>query len=162
MTDEHAPGSTPVTGKSIRYRRAKFSTRLYDDCLYTAAHAWLRREEGGLWQVGYTHFATRMLGDPVELDFESKEGDSVEKGQEVGWLEGFKAVSDIYSPLPGLFRGGNDALLTDIELLSRDPLQSGWLYRLEGEPDSDCLERSAYISVLDAAIDRILGNKAPS
>ena len=122
----------------------------------------LRREDDGIWRVGLTEFATRMIGDPVELDFESKVGDLVEKGQEVGWLEGFKAVSDIYTPLSGVFRGGNEALLADIDLLGRDPQQAGWLYRIEGEPDGECIDREAYKSVLDEAIDRILGNNSPA
>jgi glycine cleavage system H protein len=162
MSHDNAIGTTPPEGETIRYRRAKFSTRLYADCLYTPAHAWLRDEGNGVWRVGFTRFAARMLGDAVELDFEVKAGDSVERGQEVGWIEGFKAVSDLYTPLAGIFRGGNEALLEDIELLGRDPHRDGWLFRVEGSPGEDCLDMQAYISVLDRAIDKILGNNASS
>lgn len=159
-----APRSTepdPGAARTRRYRRAKFSARLDTDCLYTAAHTWLRGESNGLWRVGYTKFAVRMLGEPVELDFEVADGAVLEVGQEVGWIEGFKAVSDIYTPLSGTFRGGNEALLADIELLGRDPHREGWLFRVEGTPGADCLDVDGYISVLDAAIDRILGNNSP-
>lgn len=161
MTDGKTDHETPLNGDSIRYKRARFSTRLYADCRYTAAHTWLREDEEGLWRVGYTRFAVRMLGDPVELDFEVNPGETIERGQEVGWIEGFKAVSDMYSPLSGNFRGGNEALLNDIELLTRDPHREGWLFRVDGAPGDDCLDVQGYITVLDRAIDKILGNNAP-
>jgi len=144
-------------GGSVRYRRAKFSTRLHADCLYTPAHGWLRRDSDGCWRFGFTRFAVRMLGDAVEIDYEVQPGDSVSLGQEVGWIEGFKAVSDLYAPMDGVFRGGNDALLKDIDLLGRDPHREGWLFLMEGQPGEDCMDLNAYISLLDAAIDKILG-----
>lgn len=151
----------PTAGpKPIRYRRARFSTRLYDDCLYTPAHAWLRREDGETWRIGYTQFAMRMLGEPVELEFEAQPGDAIARGQGIGWLEGFKAVSDIYAPMDGVFRGVNPALLDRIDLLGRDPHQAGWLYRVEGAPGPDCLDRAAYMAVLDTAIDTMMGDDA--
>ena len=161
MTIDNPGDSVPSEMETIRYRREKFSTRLYRDCLYTPAHAWLRSEGNGVWRVGLTRFAARMLGDPVELDFEVQDGDSVDRGQEVGWIEGFKAVSDIYTPLSGIFRGGNRAVLEDIEVLGRDPHREGWLFRVEGTPGEDCIDLEAYKIVLDKAIDKILGNNSP-
>ena len=160
MSDDQDTGSAPEESGTIRYRRARFSTRLYGDCIYTPAHAWLREEAPGLWRVGYTRFAMRMLGDPVELDFEVASGEKLDLGQEIGWIEGFKAVSDMYTPMAGTFRGGNDALLKDIEILARDPHREGWLFRVEGVPGEDCTNLEGYISVLDMAIDKILGNNA--
>lgn len=162
MTESTAPASPAGGPQSIRYQRARFSTRLDTDCLYTAAHMWLRRDEHGFWRVGYTRFATRMLGEAVELDFETNAGDPVSRGQEIGWIEGLKAVSDIYSPISGVFRGPNEALLNDIALLSREPRDGGWLFAVEGEPDGDCLDVQGYCAILDRAIDKILGNNIPS
>lgn len=162
MSDDQITGSAPDDSGSVRYRRARYSTRLYRDCYYTPGHVWLREETSGLWRIGFTRFALRMLGDPVELDFEVKVGENLDLGQEIGWIEGFKAVSDLYTPMSGTFRGGNDALVNDIELLARDPHREGWLFRVEGAPGSDCLDVEGYISVLDRAIDKIMGNIAPS
>jgi glycine cleavage system H protein len=162
MTNDDPRDLAPSETESIRYRREKFSTRLYRDCLYTPAHAWLRSEGNGIWRVGLTRFAARMLGDPVELDFEVQDGEPVERGQEVGWIEGFKAVSDLYTPLSGIFRGGNGALIDDIELLGKDPHREGWLFRVEGVPGEDCIDVDAYMVQLDKAIDKILGNNSPS
>ena len=144
---------------SLHYRRAKFSARLYRDRLYTAGHAWLKREEGALWRVGFTNFAVRMLGDPVEMDFEVASGDAVDTGQEIGWIEGLKAVSDLYAPLTGIFRGGNAALLENLDMLRRDPFDKGWMFRIEGEPGPGCIDLDGYAAVLDVTLDRMLGNR---
>ena len=49
--------------------------------LYTPAHYWLFEEGPGIWRVGFTKFATRMLGDIVEYDFGVTQGDQITLGQ---------------------------------------------------------------------------------
>ncbi len=115
-----------------------------------------------MWRVGLTKFATRMLGEAVEMDFETKSGASVEPGQVVGWLEGFKAVTDLFAPLRGRFEGANDALAKDMELLTRDPYDRGWLFRMSGEPGEQCLDVDGYVSTLDVTIDKMLGQRDES
>src|SRR6185312_12180859 len=53
----------------IAYKRSRFSTRLPTDRLYTPSHFWCAAEPEGVWRVGFTKFATRMLGDLVEFGF---------------------------------------------------------------------------------------------
>ena len=89
----------------------------------------------------------------------AKPGERVEKGQVLGWIEGFKAVTDVYSPISGTFEGANPALTEDIDLLSSRLYDQGWLFALRGEPDEDCLELEGYVGVLDATIDRMLGEE---
>jgi glycine cleavage system H protein len=127
--------------------------------MYTAGHSWIRNEEGGLWRIGFTKFAIRMLGEAVEMDFEVAQGDRVETGQVIGWIEGFKAVTDIYAPMTGAFGGTNQELLKDLELLRRDPYHKGWIYSIEGKPDSSCVDPEGYVAVLDETIDKMLGKR---
>ena len=141
----------------VQYSRSKFSTRLMTDCLYTAGHSWLKNVEGDLWRIGFTKFAVRMLGEAVEMDFEIAEGDGVEVGQVLGWIEGFKAVTDIYAPINGFFRGANAALVKDMEILRRDSYDKGWIYCIEGQPDSSCMDVEGYMAVLDGTIDKMMG-----
>jgi len=148
-----------MTSTSIHYRRSRFSTRLLAHRLYTAGHSWLEEEEPGLWRVGFTKFAVRMLGEIVELGFETEPGATVETGQIVGWMEGFKAVTDIFSPLPGHFAGFNPAINDDIRLLTTDPYVKGWLFNVRGQPDSNCLDVDGYVSLLDTTIDNMLGHR---
>ena len=159
----HAPKRNGVRvrmmAREVQYTRSRFSTRLLDNRLYTAGHSWLEREEGDLWRIGFTKFAVRMLGDIVELGFETTPGSTVETGQVIGWLEGFKAVTDIFSPLSGRFEGSNPALDEKITLLSTAPYTRGWLFKVQGHPDTDCLDVQGYVSLLDTTIDKMLGKR---
>ena len=110
--------------------------------------------------MGYTKFATRMLGEPVEYDIEVTPGAEVERGQAVGWVEGFKAVTDLYCPMSGRFVRANEALSADMTLLHRDPYGKGWLYELCGSPGEDCVEVDGYAAVLDATIDKMMGTQS--
>jgi len=143
--------------EQVHYKRSRFSTRLLEDRLYTAGHSWLKRQEDGIWRVGFTKFALRMLGEIVEIGFEIEPGSPVETGQVVGWVEGFKAVTDVFSPLSGRFEEANPALTRNIRLLVTEPDQKGWLFKVRGEPDKGCLDVRAYVSLLDTTIDKMLG-----
>ena len=140
--------------EEIRYRRARFFTRLPAGHRYARSHYWLVEEEPGVWRVGFTRFATRMLGDFVELGWEVKPGTQVEEGQAIGWVEGFKALSELYSVMGGEFLGGNPAIDEDTTLVDKDGYYGGWLYRVRGEPE-DTLDVHGYIAFLDETIDRV-------
>lgn len=145
--------------EEIHYKRSRFATRLFADRLYTAGHAWLRKEKDDVWQVGFTKFAVRMLGEAVEMSFEIKPGAAVKTGQPIGWIEGFKAVTDLFAPFEGVFVEGNPALVKEIGLIQTDPAGRGWLYSLRGNPGKDCLDAQGYTAVLDATIDKMLGKR---
>lgn len=148
-----------MQAQRIHYSRSRFSASLPDDCRYTPAHLWMRRdvESADHWFVGFTRFATRMLGEVVEFDLEPEPGSPVAKGDVIGWLEGFKAVTDIYVPFDGHYEGTNPALADRIDLIDRRGHDDGWLFRLRGEPGEDCIDVHGYIEVLDATIDKMLG-----
>ncbi len=142
------------------YKRSNFVTHLPADCLYSPSHFWLARECDGRWRVGFTKFATRMLGEIVDLQWEKKEGDAVASGEIIGSIEGFKAISDIYCVADGRFGGGNAALRERIEAVGGDPYGAGWLYLVEGTPDAKCFDLASYRALLDTTIDRILEKQA--
>lgn len=141
----------------VHYKRSRFATRLPGDRLYTASHFWILEAEPGTWRVGLTKFASRMLGDVVDLGFDVKPGDTVELGQSIGWLEGFKARTDLYTVVAGRFEGGNPQVDTDIDLVDSDRYGRGWLYAVSGQPDPDASDVQGYAKVLDATIDRLRG-----
>ena len=142
--------------ETIQYRRSRFLTRLPSGRLYTLSHQWLEEEEPGIWRVGYTKFATRMLGDLVEFGFNVAPGDRVEVGQTIGWVEGFKAVTDLFCILTGEFAGTNPELEADVTLIDSDPYGKGWVYRVRGEPEPGSVDVRGYIELLDLTIDRML------
>ncbi len=142
--------------KTLYYRRARFSTRLPRERFYVRSHYWLLPCDGGLWRIGVTQFATRMLGDLVEYSFDVAPGDVLRVGQALGWVEGFKAVSDIFCPLDGEFVRSNPVLERNPSLVDNDPYDRGWLYEVRGEPERDRMDVDAYVALLDATIDRML------
>ena len=146
-------------GAFLSFQRAKFKTRLPRGRLYTPGHMWLREAEPGVWQVGLTRFALRMLGEPVDLDFEAAPDGALEVGDVVGWLEGFKAVTDLFAPLPGRFAGGNPALDEDLRRVHSSPYERGWLFAVRGEPGADCVDEEGYASFLEATIDKMVGDR---
>ena len=145
----------PAPPETVYYKRSRFSTRLPVDLLYTASHYWIARNASGLVRVGLTKFATRMLGDLVELEFKVKEGEPVTVGQTIGWIEGFKAITDVYSVIRGEFAGSSDELAQDITLIDSNPYL-GWLYQARGEPDPGSVDVHGYVAILDATIDKML------
>jgi glycine cleavage system H protein len=138
------------------YKRSNFVTHLPADCLFSPSHFWLREIEPGRWRVGFTKFATRMLGEVVEVQWEKPEGAAVASGEIIGSIEGFKAMSDVYCAAEGTFAGGNPALREKIELVGEDPYGGGWLYMVHGQPDAKCIDLAGYRTLLDATIDHIL------
>jgi hypothetical protein len=94
--------------ETVRFRHAHFSARFPVDCLYTPSHFWMWPADGSagqtvadaaaeaasgdmprLWHVGFTKFATRMLGELVEMVLEVTPGQTVAGGERLGTVEGF-------------------------------------------------------------------------
>ena len=91
--------------ESIYYRRSRFTTHLPRGRKYSPSHYWLLEESSGVWRVGFTKFATRMLGDIVEFEFSVTSGTNIRFGDTIGTIEGLKAVSSIFAAGTGLLLG---------------------------------------------------------
>ena len=145
---------------ALSYNRCRFATRLPTDRIYTRSHYWLREVEPGLWRVGLTAYGTRLLGEIVEYEFKVRTGTVVDAGQTIGWVEGFKTLSDLCSVATGEFVAENATLRGDITLLDSDPYEQGWLYQVRGQPEPSAVDARAYAAVLNAAIDAMLEGRA--
>jgi glycine cleavage system H protein len=141
--------------EELYYRRLLFRTRLLADRLYTASHFWIQQQEAGVWRVGLTKFASRMLGEVVEIAFDRGEGADVQIGDSIGSFEGFKARSDLYSVVGGTFLGGNPLLIDRIAVIDDDRYRRGWLYEVRGVPEPNAMDMHAYAALLDETIDRM-------
>lgn len=142
------------------YKRSNFVTHLPVDFLYSPSHFWLARLETGHWRVGFTKFATRMLGEIVDVQLDKAPGAPLASGEIIGSIEGFKAISDIYCVADGTFLAANAGLKEDIERVGRDPYGAGWLYEFDGQPDERCTDLASYRALLDATIDRMLAKQS--
>ncbi len=141
----------------VRFKHARFSARLPVGFRYSLSHYWMAEsgENPGLWRVGFTKFATRMLGELVEARYEVRPGDAVSSGQNIGYVEGFKAASDLYCVMDGLFAGGNPLLEEDACLVKSSPYEDGWLYAVQGAPEETSVDVHGYVSHLEALIEKM-------
>ena len=141
--------------EELYYSRSLFRTRLLGDRLYTASHFWIQEQESDLWRVGLTKFASRMLGDVVEIGWDVAEGATVVVGDSIGWFEGFKARSDLYCVVAGVFAGTNPELVDRIALIDDDRYRRGWVYAVRGQPDPNAMDMHGYAALLDGTIERM-------
>jgi glycine cleavage system H protein len=139
----------------LYYRQLLFRTRLLGDRLYTPSHFWIQQQDPGVWRIGLTKFASRMLGEVVEIGFDCTAGDQVQIGDSIGWFEGFKARSDLYSVAGGVFLGSNPLLVDRIAVIDDDRYRRGWLYEVQGEPEPQAMDMHAYAALLDGTIHRM-------
>ena len=144
---------------AVYYRRSRFTTHLPRDRRYSPAHYWLLEESPGVWRIGLTRFATRMLGDIVEFEFSVRAGAAVSVGEDIGTIEGLKAVTSVFAGGDGRFLGEAEGLRRDVTLAESDPYGNGWLYRLQGTPAADAVDVDGYVAILDATIDKMLTNR---
>jgi len=157
-----SPSMDPSRPKTLPYKRARFVTQLPTEYLYSPSHFWIACAEDQTWRVGLTKFATRMLGEMVDHGFGLEIDAPVASGQIIGWVEGFKAISDLFCIADGRFAGGNVKLKENINLINKSPYGEGWLYAVNGRPDDKCVGVEGYAKILDKTIDRILEKeKAP-
>ena len=152
---EEIPPVVADSKKTLFLKRKHFATHLPLNYRYSPSHFWAKEIEGG-WQVGFTKFATRMLGDMVDHDFDIQTEAPVVPGQILGWVEGFKAISDLYAFSSGKFKGANMALKKDISLISKQPYDEGWLYEVKGQLDNKCVDAEGYAAILNQTIDKML------
>lgn len=145
--------------RTLYYRRSRFTTHLPVDRRFSAAHYWLLEESPGVWRVGFTRFATRMLGDIVEFELTATPGTAIGVGDDIGSIEGLKAVTSVFSSGTGQFLGEGEWLRRDVTLAESDPYGKGWLYRLQGTPDPDAVDVHGYVAILDATIDKMLASR---
>jgi glycine cleavage system H protein len=165
-------GKGPSILKFVRYKHARFSARFPESYRYSRSHYWMAPvvESGeaadpgatGEWRVGFTKFATRMLGELVEADFRVALGGAVAPGQEIGSVEGFKAASDVFCVMEGSFSGGNPVLDDDACIIRSDPYVDGWLYGVKGLPEPESLDVHEYIALLDQTIHRMQAEEKES
>jgi glycine cleavage system H protein len=141
----------------VRFKHARFSARFPESYRYSRSHYWMAPVEGesGMWRVGFTKFATRMLGELVEARFKVILGDTIAPGEDIGHVEGFKAASEVLCVMNGTFAGMNPALEIDACIVKSDPYENGWLYAARGGPEPDDLDVHGYVAVLQETIQKM-------
>lgn len=106
-----------------------------EDYYYTKEHEWAQVDEN-IVTVGITEFAQNSLGEVVYVEL-PEEGQKVSQGEPFGVVESVKAVSDLYSPVSGTVIEVNSGLNDDPSVLNDDPINQGWLIRIEMDTEKE-------------------------
>ncbi len=102
---------------------------------YTKNHEWAHVDEN-LVTVGITEYAQNALGEIVYVDL-PEEGQKVTQSDVFGVVESVKAVSDLYAPVSGTVVEVNTQLLDDPGVLNDDPMEKGWLIKIEMDTEKE-------------------------
>jgi glycine cleavage system H protein len=112
------------------------------DLRYSEEHEWVR-VDGDTATIGITAYAQDSLGDIVFVELPSV-GRTLATGEGFGVVESVKAVSDVYTPVPGEIVEVNSALETAPEQVNNAPYEGGWMIRLRVS------DKSAIDKLMDA------------
>ena len=103
--------------------------------LYTKDHEWIKND-GDFIYVGITDFAQKELGDIVYVEVETK-GEILEQHQVFGTIEAVKTVSDLFLPMSGEIIEVNSKIITNPELVNKDPYGDGWIIKIKTNNTSE-------------------------
>ncbi len=106
-----------------------------EDLYYTKDHEWAQVDEN-IVTVGITEFAQDSLGEIVYVEL-PEEGSKVTQNESFGVVESVKAASDLYSPVSGTVIEVNTALMDNPSVLNDDPMNEGWLMRIEMDTEKE-------------------------
>lgn len=105
---------------------------------YNDGKLWFHHK-AGIVTIGITLSALDDLGDVESIDLPS-DGDDFDKEDTVCTIEGSDGSVSVFSPAAGFVVEVNEPVGEDHEILSEDPIDEGWLVKLEIQDDSDLKE----------------------
>jgi glycine cleavage system H protein len=120
-----------------------------NDLRYSRDHQWVR-VEGDLLRVGITEFAQEALGEVTMVQLADVQT-AVAAGDEMGEIEAFKAMTDLYMPVDAVVVEPNAALAVTPTAVNSDPYGQGWLCTVRPSSAADVnslLDAQAYLELI--------------
>ncbi|HAY68940.1 MAG: glycine cleavage system protein GcvH [Acidimicrobiaceae bacterium] len=120
-----------------------------NDLRYSRDHQWVR-VEGDLLRVGITEFAQEALGEVTMVQLADVQT-TVAAGDEMGEIEAFKAMTDLYMPVDAVVVEPNAALAVTPTAVNSDPYGQGWLCTVRPSSAADVnslLDAQAYLELI--------------
>ena len=103
---------------------------------------WFNRR-GTVLTVGLTNLAIDEMGSVERIEF-SSQGDDCAKGDVLATVDGSRGKIEIVCPATGTVQEVNEALVEEPDTIVEDPLDEGWLVKIEIEDTSDLEEYAAH------------------
>lgn len=103
--------------------------------------------DGKLWfhrkslmvTIGMTNLAVEEVGEVQSIEFPD-EGTDFTKGDTVLTVDGTNGKLEVIAPATGIVSAVNEAAKAEPDMVSEDPLEEGWLIKLEIEDTSELKE----------------------
>ena len=105
---------------------------------FAEGKCWFHRK-GTTVTIGLTSLAIEEIGDVTQVEFPD-DGDDFTKGDIVVTIDGASGKLEVITPATGIIEEVNEAAKEEPEIISDDPLEEGWLVKLEIEDTSDLKE----------------------
>jgi glycine cleavage system H protein len=103
---------------------------------------WFHRK-GSVLTVGMTSMAVEELGSVEAIEFPD-EGDDFDKDDVVVTVDGSNGKLEVITPAAGIVLEINEAAKIEPDMVSEDPLEEGWLIKIEIQDSSDLKEFSSH------------------
>ena len=123
-----------------------------DELHYSEDHQWVRIE-GDLLRVGITYYAQDAIGEVTAVQL-TEAGQSLAAGEEMGEVEAFKAITDLYMPVAATVIEHNGSLAVSPDRINTDPYGEGWLCTVRPDVANDIdglLDAGAYRALIGGA-----------
>lgn len=102
---------------------------------FSEGKLWFRRQ-GSVLTIGMTSQAVELLGDVQTVGL-PEEGEECQKGDILTTIEGSGGSLEVVSPISGSIHEVNAVVEEDPEIVAEDPLEEGWLLKIEMEDQSE-------------------------
>jgi glycine cleavage system H protein len=105
---------------------------------YLEGKLWFQRK-GTMVTLGVTSGAIEDVGSVQSIEF-PEEGLDFEKGEVIVTLDGSNGSIEVTAPASGIVQEINEAAKEEPDMVSDDPLEEGWLVKIEIQDTSDLKE----------------------
>jgi glycine cleavage system H protein len=105
---------------------------------YLDGKLWFQRK-GTIVTLGITSSAIEDVGSVQTIDF-PEEGLDFEKGEVIMTVDGSNGSIEVSAPASGIVQEVNEAAKEEPDMVSDDPLEEGWLVKIEIQDKTDLKE----------------------
>ena len=102
-----------------------------DELIPYMEYEWLSIEDGVV-TIGLSEDAAEDLAENIKLNLPAQD-DMVNSGKICGDIETDSGSLNIYSPIDGTVIEVNEAILENPNLIQEDPIDEGWLIKVEAD-----------------------------
>jgi glycine cleavage system H protein len=118
---------------------------------FSQTHEWAK-VDGNTAVIGITEFAAQQLSDLIFINL-PKVKSAVKQAAPMGEVESVKTVVDINSPLSGEVIEVNEPVVSNLNLVSTDSFNAGWLVKIKLSDSGELknlLTKEAYQKLCDS------------